>query len=550
MYESDLSTYIESIVTSDKFLSSVRRASITLSDRGSISDTVIIDTAIQDSFPRVILRIATTKTKEGNPVFNGLGMGSDYAEQEREVFKVITQEPFSSGLIRVVSSLTAAKLIRSLPLNTDLRFLDSSKFIEEQAIADLDSLIGILIDTPNLVESLIKETQSSNFFFSQEIDLRTIPPYVFDQVLDQIARLDNVKLQEVIVIPDNTIAEVQISISNVDSIKELRLPLKNGEVVSDVVAKIANLINEALISIQANLIASVTINPPIPTSLKYSKRELYGDNLNGHKELTFTIYPSIHRIQIVAKSPTINTDKQLISINCLTRTLEGEVIGGITGLVYGTTSIYKNLTIKGPHSLIIDTNRLPLSESNLLTKVDIGEIDSFHFRLKDGYSQTKAGKLLIRISNLPSSSQPTQWYIDTPTTQPHIINSLIHDSFYQRRISTQVITSMGTVNSLQVIAFVLCPKEVKIVVDILDIPEGLEIATGSLTQVMTNYSEYPRSVTIKSQLDYVNYARITNEKDEPVGIGGTVAPRYSSTYNYLRKKLNKLERCKREEGLC
>jgi hypothetical protein len=102
---------------------------------------------------------------------------------------------------------------------------------------------------------------------------------------------------------------------------------------------------------------------------------------------------------------------------------------------------------------------------------------------------------------------------------------------------------MGSISTLQIIAFVLCPKEIKIVVDLLDIPEGLEVATGSLTQVLTSYSQYSRSVTVKSQLDYVNYARSTNPKQDPVGIGGKVPPRYSAIYQDLQGKLAKLNRC-------
>ena len=537
---SNINTYFNNVVNNDNFINSVRRASVTLNDRSSISDDVIKDTAIYDSFPRVMLRLATTKDKDGNPLFKGIGYGVNYEEQQEVIYKVLINEPFSSGLIRVVAMFTAAKLIRSIPLNSDMKFLDSSKFIEEQAIEDLNNILGILMDKPNIVDVLTKSSQSFSLFFSQELDYNSIPPYVFDQVEEDIAYLEGIQLHDSIKVSNNHFSFIHLYMSNGNNVLETEIPIRHGADISEVINDIANTINK---SSNFNLIASISINPTIKTSIKYSKKELYyGTTENPHKEITSYIYPNIHRLDIVSKSISVNTYKELISISSITKDKNGIIVGGVTGLVHGNINNYKNLTSKGPHSLLIEVKTD--TSLKVVENVDTQNIDTFHFKYKKGYIHIGNGNILIRISNLPDTSYPTQWNIDISEGLDisQVVNK-IHDSFYKRRSNTQITTSINNINTIQIIPFVLCQKEVRIVVDILNLPEGIEVASGDVLKVITSYGT-SRSISIKSQLDYVNYARLTDttNKNKPASISAVVPPKHSDLYKDMKKRLSKLNK--------
>ena len=97
-------------------------------------------------------------------------------------------------------------------------------------------------------------------------------------------------------------------------------------------------------------------------------------------------------------------------------------------------------------------------------------------------------------------------------------------------------------NALSIVPFVLTNEEVRIVIDIFNPIEQLLIGTGSSKRIFTPYKKGNRSITVKSQLDYVNYARDSSKEDKPFSLAVSIKANESSLMTKANQRIKLTQR--------
>jgi hypothetical protein len=546
----------------------VKRSSISISN--NLSPEEIQDIAFNEALPRVLLRLSFIKDKEGNPVFGGIVAGSSYSNDYNQVMNLFNADIFSGGLFRITSSLTASILIKSIPLNSDIELFELGKNLEEQAIKDLESMIGIIVNNLDQLGHIIYNSDGGNpeqtvsnipaFYFSYGIDQNTLPPGAFDKVIGETAFAKNVGVYDRIEISPNKVGVCWYYITSTTTSQfiESAFLIPYDSTLEEFIEILASHINEANITLDSVILASPNIGPTNNNHLAYKKREFYPNTDNQDKELRFTLTTEIHSINLTSRklSPIANRELVNISLYTLDKSLVGNTpsekdliryksIGnkGISGIIYGIHPSYKALSSKGPHSLVIDVEK-----GNVTSSTTSGEnsndleINTFYFQLSKGYKTIAPGELKVRVSSAPQAFSISEWVINTDNTSIEDIVTLFHNSFYGKHMHNQVLGNIAQPNSVQIVPFIQTDEEIKIIVDILRVPPGLDIATGTNLNKVTPYKSSPRSITVKARLDYVNYARNSDpDRDNPMGIGRISPRELSPALKDVRDKLSRLK---------
>ncbi|MEI2418773.1 hypothetical protein V6O07_00735 [Arthrospira platensis SPKY2] len=578
------------IITDDSFISSVRRSSILGSDGGLYKDEDIIKIALYDAYPRILMRISLTKDKDNNPIFKGIGQTRTiYNLQFIKSLEVIKTPPYSFGIKRIAISLTASSLIKSLPLNSELKFFDLGKSLEDNAISDLDKLIGILVEDESIIDVINSNYGKTVFshnvpyralFFSNVINLNTIPPEAFDAVEDEIALYEGVNLYKDLSIPEGQtgICYMNLSYTGVDKfIREAFLINRNYSLI-DLCNLITEIINEFNVDINSNIIASLNINREQPLEVSYSKSELYPlSQENRDNRLLFTIYPNIHVIELASLNLSAIRNREVIHIDI--RTINNSFLPefinssilfslrpftteGIDGLVYGIIDNYYSLTREGPHSLIVEVDK-----GQFISNQDLGEIispsnnknnqyiiDTFYFRIPTDIILVDS-ILKVKVSTAPNILPFKEWEIIIPKgIDVETLTKLFHQSFYDREDITEVLGSIANYNAVQMVSFIKTREVIKIIIDIIEVPFGLEIATGNNITKVTPFREGNRSINISSILkdkeDLLDDEKSGYNKPKKLNLMSTKPTNISPQLKAVKNKLEELDKCNYPYGKC
>lgn len=506
------------LINSESFIRKVRRTSVTLSNAGLISNEDIKEIALGESFPRVALILSTTRSKKGselNPVFGGLSPKADYESQYREIRRVILSSVYSEGIQRIVASLTAALCIKQIPLNSDIQLFDLGKELENQALSDLDRIIGLIEVTgaqASFNNSAEPSASDANIYFASSIDPFYISEEVFSKIKGKAAVLEDVQLSSYINVPFGykAFCWIYITGTSIEGDVETGFFIQEGALVEEVIESIAMHTNEACIEKNSTLICSPNRGSLKRETLTYKKSELYPSaNLDLNKEITFTLSTRLHYITFSSRTLSTEVNRELISIRLFLLPEElapdsdtaianryNPTLQDMEGVVYGTKNSYYCLDNKGPHSLLIDVERGAAS-TDISNKVD--QIDTLYFRIKPNcLTSDVGGNLSIRIASPPNEDY-TEWTLPIPlgSSAESITLSLL-SSIYERHLESKILGAMPHPNAIQVIPFTKTDTEVRMVLDIIELPDCIEVATGTAIKPLTQYKGEPRSITVKT----------------------------------------------------
>lgn len=544
---------ILAIVDSPSFYERVRQYSLIINE--SISNVVIRDITLNESIPRIVFRLSFAKDKAGYPIFKGVS--SNIENLEFIVYSLLTSSIFIDNFIRLASCYTASKLIRSIPLNGDLKLLDVANTLEKEANEEISLVIGVLSEdsTKYINESLLQLSNregklslssTPSFFISQEIDYSSIPPNAFDLVVDDIARINNVKSQSSISIPIgfNAYCLFTLTSNKENRLYEELVELEDKEDIDSIVYKLGTLFNLAYKNLNSNLLCTTNIDNTKAIELKYLKQELYpSSSTNNYKQLVFILSTKVHFLNFTARELSSSINREFISIVFFLcpSTIEDPLsnrsswIRGVPGIVSGVSSDYKSLSNKGPHSLFIDVEK----GSVIPTPADIeDEVNTFYF----SNSEPINGTITIRASSAPLSNSVSSWNLTFNKANSDEVAYEILNSLYERRDNNELIGSLPMSNALSIVPFVLTNEEVRIVIDIFNPIEQLLIGTGSSKRIFTPYKKGNRSITVKSQLDYVNYARDSSKEDKPFSLAVSIKANESSLMTKANQRIKLTER--------
>lgn len=578
--------FIVNRVINDNFPQRVRRSCFIM-DTSSLKDEEIIDITLKDIYPRIMFRVAFVKDKANNPIFKGIGNNFDYNNTYLNVLKVITKEPFGSAFLSIASLLTSAHIIRNIPLNSDIKLLDLAKQIEDRAIEDLEVMIGTLTEDPEIIQQIITPSGTISgegqgtvgtdpaFYFAPSINKETVPPEVFDYIVES-ALLEDVDVEPYITVPDNQIAFCWFYITSVlkNGYEEGIVIIRDKQSIESLIEELAGNINEAAITLQSPLIASPNRGELRTITAKYTEDELYPEltfnKANTKKEVSFYLATRIHSLRITSRllSPISNREIICINLYSLNKDLfindnpstndllnyRSMATRGIDGVIYGIKPSYRAMSAIGPHSLLIDIEKGNVNVSNLISSpedkdedgnnlidkslddIDTETIDTFFFRLREGVASL-SGQLKVRVSTAPVSPNINEWNISIKDSDADQIAFQFLNSFYTNKLHNQVLGSMSSPSSVQMVSFIQTDEEIRIIVDILEVPKGLEIAIGNPLRPITTYKNGPRSINIKARLDFVNYARNTAPNSNGnMSVGSAIA----SSPSPGLKKVNKI----------
>jgi hypothetical protein len=546
----------------DKFLNMVRRAGVILKDSSHFSDDDIISTALDEAYPRIVLRIAGIKDKDGNPIFAGVGANIDYEEQEAAIIRLIVSPPYKSGILRIAASYTSATLLRFIPLNSDIKFMDYGNKLEEQATQDLDTIIGSIVANPDLLLSNLDQPNTIGkykFYFALNLDLSTIPELLFDRVNGEVALSTKVDTLKYITIPQGYNAYIWYYLTSIQStkFKEGLLPIISGSSLEQVINNLSIVINSCAIQLDTGLIASANKENIQEIVTVYSKAEVYETQLNKDKKLQFSIRPETYSIEIANRNPSNSVLKELITIRTLllpSTLVEGKtdteilklrnLSSRLFDLKYGKSLNYKSLPWYGPQSIVVDigAERKTSSNSNNVEKSNFF-LDSFYFK---GNLNSYNGAIKIRVST-DIQGLLDEWLVDLKGYNIEDSINLIFDSFYSRIDTTGVLLSAVKPYCLQVVPTRIFHNYNKIVIDLLDIPTGIQVGTGNPENLLTPYNPNYSSINL-SIVKAKDCCDGTNNSGGAIGngaydVGKRVGVRRSPHLQNVLDKLERLNNC-------
>lgn len=573
------------------YIKAVRTYSFISKSDSSISDEDIRVIAINDVYPRILTRIALTTNKDGVPIFGGIGNSKDYSLQYLKSMEVINMLPYSLGLRRVAIALTASAIIRIIPLKSDINLIDAAESIETGALKDLDKLIGILASDTQTLTSLYKSESSSQgntykaIFISQDIDARSIPIEAFIRITDTVAYYKGATTHPHVVINEGYIGICVITLSC--QVKQVILKdafiIENGNTTIDIATNISQVINELNIELGTGIIASPNQGAPELIKIPISPLRLYPQSsIDKNLQLYIELTPSIDVIEIVSQVLSPIRDKEILMVDFYTIPLSTlgastyssqDLINmsrlgtrGIKGLVFGTIGRYSELTNKGPHSAVVEIDKGTLitkQEQNIInpgeSAIDLKQnliLDTFHFRLAKNVSNISASLITIRVSTLPATLEPNIWtYQFIGGSIDELVNGLLDAIFSNARPSC-LVAAITSPYSLQIVPHLVTDNETRIVIDLINLPLGIEVSTGTDRLSITPYKYGTRSINVPAirissselskRLDNVIKTSPTNFSSAKGNINGLEHQGVSDKLVNVREKLRSFEQCGRD----
>lgn len=425
-------------------------------------------------FPRIGLILAAARDIDNSSLFPDYDSVVDLMTESSSVF--------SEGITQVAAALTAAILIKQIPLNADIKNIDLGSKIEESAISDLDRIITLYKDSKFTAStSSTEETnkKKATFYFALDVDPTTLPSTYFDvgnvnEVINikEAYPSSEVKLLKSLNIPSDTIAYGSVEFSSTEyfissspsipittsnSLEEFFF-VENGFTISRIVEEVAETLNNLTLNSfsQSNIIASPNYQPGIITQTVQVKKSRIYPELTGtyidkfaqvivtpeysfidfearrlssvvNRELIILRFYSAKKIDIAKKKANLTiTPVYKSTYNTLTTYQKGDVVDSSNGtFVYiNDTPIAGSALTSSIYWLSIISTPESLStvkeySNNYIAGLLYGQEDSF---ARMDIKGPKSLILIVENNNIKSAT--------SSSTSSSITNKLAIDTFY------------------------------------------------------------------------------------------------------------------------
>lgn len=133
-------TYIET--NREAFLDMVVSHSVLLSAYRRRQDEVVA-VALQQAYPRMGLILSAARALDNTYLF-----GDTYPIVFQRVVEILSDSsgPFQEGLLAIAATLTASRLIASIPIDANVKNITLAENLEKAAITDLERIITLYKD--------------------------------------------------------------------------------------------------------------------------------------------------------------------------------------------------------------------------------------------------------------------------------------------------------------------------------------------------------------------------------------------------------------------
>ena len=347
---------IESFLNSIKadFVSMVTSNSVILESYQRKQDEVI-RIALKQVYPRIGLRLSAAKNLDNSPLFSTL----NYTQSQlatasntnirlglyENVVTLMTDASsiYSQGITNVAASLTADILIKSIPINNDIKNIDLGDGIEKNAFADLDKIVELYKgnEASNTNNALLPTNFEESIYIALDIDKTTLPASYFNVgEVNEVINIEkaypsaNVRALNNLTIPSNKLAfgwyyisgteYEDVQSTDVDSlVPSVRIlpPLEgaflvnNNDTSEDIIFNLANELNDAGLSRDTNVIASPNLGSLTSTSVVLPKKKIYPDEVDksyDKKIASFRLQTKLDYLNFTARRRSSIVNRELI----------------------------------------------------------------------------------------------------------------------------------------------------------------------------------------------------------------------------------------------
>lgn len=467
--------------------------------RKSISE--IYQVIINQTDPRIALVLAAARDNSGNQLFPTLsvvkafmfGTNDDTIIKADVVFN--DKSIFVNGIKRVSCVLTASYLIGQLSQVPEQA--QHAITLEQQGIADLNRILQV----PE-VRTAIQQSQQNAIINNQaRIYFQPTKLQLGQRNLTVSVYLSAISSSWLVVDTYNESINLSNIISDIsDFINSNTLNSTTSNILASLILSGTNGLH--IIEFQTRL-RNIIVNTEL-VSIKFT----YNDLNNTLIELPFKW--GIDPIQLLPFA----VNSCLIEVNTATNTTSS--INTVQDEFVLDTLYIKRRTVNELNQPIIKTD---------------GEIDILEYRI----SPTQTEPTII---NIPYSQS-------TAADRPNIIVTELLNSLFELKEDTKALgsiiqndptTVINNISALQLVAWTISNKEVELILDVLTLPNDIELAIGNSQKPLTTFSSKPRSLKVRTTYERLNTS--TSTITQPDLSNSTYIKLVKGKQSSLLKKLN------------
>lgn len=340
---------IQSSLDTVNFIKLVRPLCVLTQGSSFITDDDILFQGY-NQFNNIGLVLSAAKDKDNTQLFK---IPTTY----QAVLGLMTNSEYSSGLVNVAAELTAANIIRSLPLNDSLKLIERGNTLETRAYSNLDRIIFLYTSASAVSTNVSISTSNDFFFFSPDIDRTTLLDSQFDVGLEtESVKLTGVKTVKTLSVDPNQVSFIYYNILKSEPgtpplLNEGITIVNNGQDIENFIYQLSSDINTLCTNVYStgtatypfsNLIAEPTRTQNIDSTISIKKSNFYTNTATFlNKTATFTLRTFSVYLEFAARRLSTTVSREAITIRPLT-IHKAALLTPYTSYkgIYNTTTLY------------------------------------------------------------------------------------------------------------------------------------------------------------------------------------------------------------------
>lgn len=327
-------TYIET--NREAFLDMVVSHSVLLSAYRRRQDEVVA-IALQQAYPRMGLILSAARALDNTYLF-----GDTYPIIFQRVVEILSDSsgPFQEGLLAIAATLTASRLIASIPIDANVKNITLAENLEKAAITDLERLITLYKD--GLVSGDLDVNKGRTLYFALNLDLTSLSYADFATInLDMSRPNTPVRQLETLDIDDDNYSYIYIYLSNKtgpadgyvvsnSSALEIIVPMVNGYTIHDVISSVTMAINNATLGVLdcTNLLVAPNAKRPRSVQLDIDSKSYFPSELPKRTRASIWFEAVGMSLGVRRHDATIGRELMIMSAHTITL---NEILPGYLG---------------------------------------------------------------------------------------------------------------------------------------------------------------------------------------------------------------------------
>ena len=484
-----------------------------------LSQTSVLDIfniVTREADPQIALILASAKSKKNNePLFGGLGAIRElmFADGRPDATNYTNRNLFSDGIRRVSVALTAAKVVGQLAQITEQ--LAHSERIKADAIADLDRIIltwELSSDDESQVKKDEEQIPSAFFFEPKEFTVPAEKKLVVEWQSPSVS-------------------------SEWSLVGEYTGAVETWQIVNDL---------SSAINTQG------TYNPD---NILLSAPELSGPFFTNRANLIPTQY---HVLKFYPRRPVPGVLAYSINIRINTVLIEGQADQSAVAFPINQSPFIWGVHGDSLNSYIVNGSIIIIRYNKLQSETKDREDDQpfvLYFRNKEGVAAPTTSNLsfsvqpwqevnqeskeedervesvTIQIERLTSDDPDEQAELDANrfSQVALALSTAMTEQLTDTYVATAIIRNDPITSSFPSAALELVPWARQrvisaVVLNILELPPDIEVATGNRIRPITTFASKPRSIMVKNPYSNSNSVVVLNKEQS------YVSPRRKSAY--------------------